>query len=54
MSLLVLFLRLTDLQNTIQAICVKEGLEFQSFHEMTGNFRHYAKCLVVTGITRNA
>ena len=54
MSLLVVFHRLTDLQNTIQSICVKEGFEFQSFHEMTGNFRHYVKCLVVTGITRNA
>ena len=46
MSLLVIFHRLTDLQNTIQSICVKEGPKFQAFHEMTGNFRHYAKCLI--------
>ena len=44
---LTLFHRLTDVQITIQSICVIKGPGFQSFHEMTGN-------LVVTGITPNA
>ena len=34
---------LTDVQITNQSICVIKGLGFQSFHEMTGNFRQYAK-----------
>ena len=44
--------QLTDVQITIQSICVIKGPGFQSFHEMTGNFRQYAKWLVVTGITQ--
>ena len=51
---LTLFHRLTDEQITIQSICVIKGLGFQSFLEMPGNLRQYAKWLVVTGITRNA
>ena len=31
-----------------------KGLGFQSFHEMTENFRQYTKWLVVTGIAWNA
>ena len=37
-----------------QSFHVTPRPKFQSFHEMTGNFRHYTKWLVVTGITRNA
>ena len=37
-----------------QSFDVMPRPKFQSFHEMPGNFRHYAKWLVVTGITRNA
>ena len=51
---LTLFHRLTDVQITIQSICVIKGLGFQSSHEMPGNFRQYAKWLVVTGIMQNA
>ena len=40
---LTLFHRLTDVQITIQSIFVIKGLGFQSFHEMPGNFRQYAK-----------
>ena len=37
------FTILTEFKIPYQAICQTEGTHFQSFGQMTGNFRHLAK-----------
>ena len=36
-----------------RASCVLKMAKFKAFHEMPGNFRHFAKCLSESGISRN-
>ena len=44
---------LTEFEIPCPAICQTEGTHFQSFGQMTGNFRHLAKWLAVRGIWPN-